>query len=87
MFTTYVIHSLKDGKNYTGFSENVFARLQQHNAGKVTARRHRRPFVIVYTRSFEGRAEARTFEKYLKTAAGRRFLAKELQPVGGSLPD
>jgi putative endonuclease len=87
MVTTYVLHSLKDGKNYTGFSENVFVRLQPHNAGKVAATRHRRPLIILYTRSFESRTEARAFEKYLKTSTGRRFLAKELQPLRGSLPD
>lgn len=86
MFTTYVLESLHDGKHYTGFSEKPVERLRQHNAGKVTATKSRRPFRIIFMRDFATRTEARAFEKYLKTAAGRRFLYKELKNVGGSLP-
>ncbi|HFB61551.1 MAG TPA: hypothetical protein ENJ69_01070, partial [Bacteroidetes bacterium] len=41
-----------------------------------------RPWEIIYYEVFETREEAIAREKYLKTAAGRRFLKKKLNKTG-----
>ena len=47
----YVLHSLKDGKNYTGYTKNLKLRFEQHQKGKVTSTKHRRPLELIF---FEG---------------------------------
>jgi putative endonuclease len=72
----YVLKSLKDGKRYVGISANLQNRIIQHNRGEVKATRGRRPFEIVYHEELGSLLDARGREKYLKSAAGRRFLKK-----------
>ena len=55
-------------------SENPKDRIKSHNSGKVKSTKHYRPFKLVYTEKVGSRDEAREQEKYLKSAAGRRFL-------------
>jgi putative endonuclease len=47
----YVLQSLKDGKNYTGYSRNLKLRFEQHCNGEVEFTKNRRPLRIIY---FEG---------------------------------
>jgi putative endonuclease len=47
--------------------------LKEHNAGRVTSTKPKRPWQLIYTESFTTCLEARKREKYLKSAAGRRF--------------
>jgi len=47
----YVLRSLKDGNNYTGYTKNLKLRLEQHSNGEVESTKDRRPFVLIY---FEG---------------------------------
>jgi putative endonuclease len=70
----YVLKSLKDGKKYVGISANPQDRIRQHNRGEVKSTKGRRPFEIVYHEEVDSAKEARKKEKYLKSAAGRRFL-------------
>ena len=59
-------------------SENPELRLKMHNFGKVKSTKHYKPFKLVYKESVENREEARKRERYLKSAAGRRFLDENL---------
>jgi putative endonuclease len=36
-YYVYVLLSKKDGNFYTGYTNNLFARLDAHNAGKVSS--------------------------------------------------
>ena len=85
-FYVYVLRSLADRERYIGLSGNVSSRVRQHNAGKVKSTRARVPFVVMHQQSYQTLAEARAREKYLKTAAGRRWLDKNGWWVGGSPP-
>ena len=78
MYIVYVLQSLKDGKRYCGLTDDLIRRLAEHNSGKVTSTRPRRPFVIEYQEKFDTRVEAREKEKYFKTSAGRRFLDRHI---------
>ncbi len=88
MWYVYIIHSLKDGFIYRGMSENVSSRVKDHNRGKVKSTKAHCPFELVYEEKMESRQEARKREKYLKSAAGRKFIQKVLEGrKKGSLPD
>ncbi len=64
---------MNDGSQYIGLSHNTEARLKDHNAGRVKSTKPKRPWKILYKEPFETRLDARKREKYLKSAAGRRF--------------
>jgi len=73
MYFVYIIYSDIFDKYYTGLSSNIEQRLKAHNSGKV---KPTRPFIkwrLVHLESFGTRIEARIREKYLKSAAGRRW--------------
>ena len=73
-------------KLYVGFTENLTRRLAEHNSGKSKFTSGYLPWKVIYTEDVSDRLEARKREKYLKTAAGKRFLKHKLEG-GGSLPD
>ena len=48
MYYTYVLISIKDEKNYTGYSKNLKLRFKQHQDGMVESTKNRRPRVLIY---------------------------------------
>ncbi|MDN3205066.1 GIY-YIG nuclease family protein [Algoriphagus sp. C2-7] len=63
-----------DQSQYVGMSEDPHRRLlEEHNKGKVRSTKSKIPWTVIYTEYYETRADARKREKYLKSAAGRRF--------------
>ena len=76
VFTVYILQSEKDNKTYVGYSENLEKRLEEHNKGKVTATRHRRPFIVLFTEQCNSEEKAKQREKYWKNGSGRRKLKK-----------
>jgi putative endonuclease len=70
MYYVYILKSLKDGKLYTGVTNNPDRRLQEHNGGKNAATRYRRPFILIYTECFASKSKALKRERYLKTPKG-----------------
>lgn len=75
----YVLRSLKDGKNYTGYTKNLKLRFEQHNEGKVESTRDRRPLVLIYFEGCLDQQDATHREKYLKTYYGKMFLKNRLK--------
>lgn len=79
MYYVYVIISESDGKFYTGFSEDVYKRLEQHNAGLVTSTKARKPFKLVYFEASLNKSDALHREKYLKTTYGKRYIKTRIK--------
>ena len=73
-YTVYVLRSQKDGNLYTGHTQNLKKRLEEHNSGKVKSTALRRPFVILHSEECATRAEARWRERKHKTAWGKTKL-------------
>ena len=74
----YVLESLRSGVRYVGISEDLNRRLKEHNSGKTKFTSGHMPWELLYQEETEDAASARAREKYLKSAAGRRFLDKKL---------
>ncbi|MBC8323652.1 MAG: GIY-YIG nuclease family protein [Candidatus Marinimicrobia bacterium] len=87
MWYVYILQSKVDGFIYRGMSENPESRLIDHNKGKVKSTKPHRPYYKIYVEKCKNREEARKREKYLKSAAGRRFIKKYLRDTRSSLPD
>ena len=89
MVTVYVLISLLDSTLYTGMTLDVANRLNEHNAGKSKYTKGHMPWQIIYQETQPDWATARLREKYLKSAAGKQWLYKQLNEDGGitgSLP-
>ena len=79
MFYTYVLLSEKDGKFYSGFTEDLRLRIKEHRKGSVESTRDRRPLKLVYYESCLNEYDAIKREKYFKSGFGRRFLRNRLE--------
>ena len=87
MVFVYVIVSSSDGAYYTGMALDVDNRVAEHNAGKNRYTKGHRPWKLFYvSQAFPSWEEARVHEKYLKTAAGKKWLKKFHGGGSGSLP-
>lgn len=77
MYTVYVLQD-SQGKFYKGMTNDLTRRLAEHRGGTTKTTRTMDKLQVVYTEEFPDRISARKREKYLKSAAGRRFLQKVL---------
>ncbi len=77
MYHVYVLQSESDAGLYIGFSTDLRQRLVHHEAGDSQATRHRRPWLLVYYEAYRERQDAEGRERFLKSGAGRRHLAKQ----------
>ncbi len=66
------------GQRYVGLTNDVEARLAEHNSGKSTHTNKFKPWRIVTYVAFTDRAKAETFERYLKSGSGHAFANKRL---------
>ncbi len=79
MYYIYVLHSEKDSQIYTGFSENLKLRFEQHNKGLVESTKDRRPLKLIYYEACLDRNDALKREKYLKTYHGNMYIRNRLK--------
>ncbi len=63
---------------YTGFTEDLQARLTHHNSGGDSHTSKYRPWCIKTAVAFTDREQALAFERYLKSPSGRAFAKKRL---------
>lgn len=75
----YVLRSKIDQQFYVGLTNNLPARLEQHNAGLVSSTKRRAPFELLYWEGCLNRSDAAEREKYLKSAWGKRYLKTRLR--------
>jgi len=75
----YVLESKKDGKWYTGCTQDLRKRLFQHQKGDSTATKGRGPFELIYYEASQNSEDAFGREKYLKTGMGKRYLKNRLR--------
>ncbi len=83
-YYVYVLESMKDNKQYVGFTNDLRKRMDQHQQGKSLATAPRRPFSLVYYEACRSRTDAIRREAYFKHSEGRRFLAKRLKDYYGT---
>jgi len=76
---TYILHSLKDKKLYTGYTNNLKSRFEEHMKGYVKSTQKRGPLKLIYSEACLDKKDALHREKYLKTYHGKQFLHKRLK--------
>ncbi len=78
-YYTYFLKSKRDDRFYTGSTDNLRRRLEEHN--------HRAPFELIYYEACLNEQDARAREKYLKSGMGKRYLKNRLKNFLKSAPD
>ena len=79
MHYVYILQSSVDEKRfYTGLTDNLRERLQNHNAGRVRHTAKWKPWRLKSYIALSDRMRAAEFEPYLKSASGRAFVRKRL---------
>ncbi len=70
----YLLLSEKDGRFYTGTTNDLKRRLYEHNSGNVRSTRDRRPLKLIYYEACLNEKDAKQREIYLKSGMGKKFL-------------
>jgi len=79
MHYVYVLRSIKDGKNYAGYTKNLKLRFEQHQKGGVSSTKDRRPLKLIYYEACINQQDATHREKYLKTYYGKKYIKSRLK--------
>lgn len=79
MFYVYVIQSQKSGYLYTGSTNDLRKRFNQHNKGKSTWTKSGIPWELIYYEACLNKEDANLREKYLKSGMGKRYLKNRLK--------
>jgi putative endonuclease len=86
-YYVYVLQSEKDRKFYIGCASNIKKRLEEHNSGKVSTTRNRRPLKLIYWEGCLNQQDAASRERYLKTTWGKRYIKSRLKEyITGQTP-
>ena len=74
MFFVYVLRSLRTRRHYVGSTQDVQARLLQHNAGRSPSTRSAAPWELLHTERFPSRSAALAQERRIKSRGIERYL-------------
>lgn len=78
MYYTYVLRSEKNGRLYTGATNDLRKRLKLHNDGKSNFTKKDKPYELIYYEACRQKEGAFTREAYLKSGPGKRFIKNRL---------
>ena len=78
MHYVYIL-PLSNQQLYTGRTDDLRRRFQEHTNGKVSATKHRRPLTLVFYETFLAKEDSVRRELYLKTSKGKSTLRMMLQ--------
>jgi putative endonuclease len=79
VFYVYILRSVNHpAQAYIGSTEDLRARLAQHNAGRSIHTNKFKPWKIQAYVALQQKESADRFERYLKTGSGRAFANRHL---------
>lgn len=80
MFYVYVLKSSQDDELYIGSTNDLKRRLKEHQNGKSSSTKLRRPFELIYYEAYKNEKDARLREHSLKFRGNaRRFLKERMR--------
>ncbi|MBS1505855.1 MAG: GIY-YIG nuclease family protein [Bacteroidetes bacterium] len=77
MYYAYILQSIVTKTFYYGHSEDLNKRLIRHNQGKVRYTKPKRPWILIYSETFDNRLEAYRRELFFKSIEGYRYLKEK----------
>ncbi len=73
MYYVYVLYSEASEIYYKGFTENIKARMLEHNEGKSRFTKNKGPWQLIFVQRFSSKREALIREKSLKKCKPEYF--------------
>ncbi len=73
-FYVYILRSKKNNKTYIGHTQNLSARIKQHNAGETKSTKANIPYELIFYEVCATRSVAVAKEKYFKSGVGREYI-------------
>ena len=83
-YTVYIIYSSTLDKYYTGYTENVLLRLEQHNSAISTFTAKASDWQLKYSEVFPTRETAMKREKEIKNKKSRKYIEWLVNSAGQS---
>jgi len=74
----YILEN-SSAQHYVGLTDNIRERLAKHNRGEVPSTAKYIPWKLCHFSAFPTRAQAASYEKFLKSGSGREFRKRRLQ--------
>ena len=84
MYFVYILESELDGSYYVGSTCNLVRRLERHNQGRAAVTKPKRPWRLVWKKSFSDKHEAIRFEYLIKKQKSRLYIKKLIGNFGPS---
>ena len=78
-YYVYVLRSVKIGRLYTGYTNDLRKRLREHNQNKSKYTKNKGPYELIYYEASKNEEDTRSREQYLKSGMGKRFLKNRLK--------
>ena len=72
MYYVYLLRSKENGKIYTGYSQDLKRRVEDHFSQHVHTTHRMGRLQLIYYEAFTSKQDAQEREKYLKTTKGKR---------------
>ena len=79
MYYVYVLKSLKDGRFYTGFTNDLKRRIDEHNKGSERSTKSRMPLKLIYYEACIDKKDAVARERYLKSGMEKRYIKNRIK--------
>jgi putative endonuclease len=79
MYYTYVLKSKKNGRLYTGYTNDLRKRFKEHNDKRSTYTKGRAPYELIYYEACIDQGDARARELYLKAGKGKKYIKSRLK--------
>lgn len=79
MYYIYILLCERDNRFYTGYTNDLERRIDEHQRGKVYSTYRRLPVNLVYYEASINQADALHREKYLKSTYGKRYIRNRLK--------
>jgi putative endonuclease len=75
----YILQNKRDGKFYTGSTNDLKGRLREHQSGNVKSTCNRRPLELIYYERCLNEDDAKQRENYLKSGMGKKYIRNRLK--------
>ena len=86
MYYVYILRSIKDGSHYTGFTDDITRRPEEHNKGKNYSTKNKSPWILIHVEIVDSRIQARKLEKFFISGFGREIISEIESTLNITIP-
>lgn len=80
MFYVYILHT-NNNQLYTGFTQDIKRRMEDHKSGKVESTKHKLPVKLIHYEAYLKKSDAMRREKFLKKSEGKKYLKQQIKDI------